>query len=276
MIDRSYYSSRQHYQYLLDENKWVEVNDFSDELETSNGKLTAIYEIENEIYLIGLYGISTLNSEVYKFPQDDYYEVKTSCRIGNNLLVVREYGEESFIAIDFKLLDTESKQVSDILVETDRTNFTAVEFLNHLWIISQKGILVYDPVNKIQYLSPVEMVQARRDSKVIVYKNKLFVFGGRSNDALKTFNSVEMYSTDTNKFVLMAPMKISRYSFGCCRVGNLVYVIGGYNKDDPTKKRRFLKSVEIYNLDTDTWSDGDDLPEAKDNLHACTVTNKLQ
>ena len=260
---------------MLDEKKWVEVNDFSDELKTSTGEITGIYEIDNISYLIGPYGISTLNNEVYKFPKDNYYEVKTSCRIGNNLLVVRGYFEEGDSILEFKLLDTKSKQVSDLLVETDRNSFAAVEFLNHLWIISGNGILVYDPVNKIQFLSPVEMVQARSDSKVIVYKNKLFVFGGRSNDPLKPLNSVEMYSPNTNKFVLMAPMKIARYRFGCCRVGNLVYVIGGFSNDGPTENGMFLKSVEVYNLDTDTWSDGVDLPETLIYLHACAVSNKF-
>ena len=265
---------------MLDKKKWDEINDISDKLNTLKGEITGIYEIKNEFYLVGPYGISTSNNEEYKFPfnRDYHYEVITSCRIGNNLLVVREYSEESFFALDFKLLDTKSKQVSDLIVETNRTDFAAVEFLNHLWIISGDGILVYDPVNKIQFLSPVEMVQARSHSKVIVYKNKLFVFGGyikkpqikygRSNT--KYLNSVEMYSPDTNKFVLMAPMKIARYSFGCCRVGNLVYVIGGTNEEYTT-----LKSVEVYDLDTDTWSDGVDIPENLNNLHACSVTSKL-
>ena len=32
----------------------------------------------------------------------------------------------------------------------------------------------------------------------------------------------------------------------------------------------------MYNLDTDTWTDGEDLPEALYNLHACAVRNKLE
>ena len=188
------------------------------------------------------------------------------------MLVVREYGEHGFEFLDFKLLDTKSKQISDLIVETNRSSFAAVEFLNHLWIVSGDGILVYDPVNKIQFLSPVEMVQARSDSRVIVYKNKLFVFGGCQfgEESYVPLNSVEMYSTDTNKFVLMAPMKFARYKFGCCRVGNLVYVIGGTTEGYTT-----LKSVEVYDLDTDTWTEGVDLPENLYNLHACAVTSKL-
>ena len=83
-------------------------------------------------------------------------------------------------------------------------------------------------------------------------------------------NYVEMFSPDTNKFVMMAPMKIARSSFGCCRVGNLVYVVGGWigGVND-------TKSVEIYNMDSNTWTDGVDFPVADHNLLACGVNNKL-
>ena len=79
------------------------------------------------------------------------------------------------------------------------------------------------------------------------------------------------YSTDANKFVLMAPMKIARYDFACCRVGNHVYVIGGW-----TTGSIALKSVETYNLDTDIWTDGDDSPKAPYDLHACALNNKFE
>ena len=110
------------------------------------------------------------------------------------------------------------------------------------------------------------MNEARSLHKVIAYKNKLFVFGGYDDGYL---NSVEMFSPETNKFVMLAPMKIARSDFACCRVGNLVYVIGGWIDDVD------VKSVEIYNLDSNTWADGVDLPVALFRLQACAVNNKL-
>ena len=64
----------------------------------------------------------------------------------------------------------------------------------------------------------------------------------------------------------MAPMKIARYDFACCRVGNHVYVIGGW-----TTLSIPLKSVEMYNLDTDTWTDGEGLLKALFDLYVCAV-----
>ena len=66
-------------------------------------------------------------------------------------------------------------------------------------------------------------------------------------------------------------MKIARSHFACCRVGNLVYVVGGWlgGVND-------TKSVEIYNMDSNTWSDGVDFPVATCDLQACAVNNKLE
>ena len=114
------------------------------------------------------------------------------------------------------------------------------------------------------------MIQARLGHRVIVYKNKLFVFAGYGKDEclLKT---VEMFSPEENKFVMMAPMKIARGCFGCCRVGNLVFVVGGWAGDDIS-----TRSLEIYNLDNNTWTDGVDFPKAGWYLNACAVNNKLE
>ena len=80
-----------------------------------------------------------------------------------------------------------------------------------------------------------------------------------------------MFSPVTNKFVMMAPMKIARCGFACCRVGNLVYIIGGV-----TNGSNITNSVEIYNLNTNTWKKGKQFPVADFELHACAVNNKLE
>ena len=245
------------YQYLLDEKKWVKINDFP----KSVGEICGIHEVNNVFYVVGKKGISTLNNEFYKFLSSKNYDWCTSCRVGNNILLIRtKYNA------DLKLFNTVDKQWSDVNIETNRLYFDAVHYLNKVWIVGgqerdNKGnfyklntIQIYDPVNKATSLSPIEMIQARCGHEVIVYNNKLFVFGG-SGDFYQ-LNSVEMYSPDTNKFITMAPMKISRSYFACCRVGNLVYCIGGFSSDG----FKHDNSVEIYNLDLNTWTDGENIP----------------
>ena len=116
------------------------------------------------------------------------------------------------------------------------------------------------------------MNEARSSHKVIVYNDKLFVFGGFGKDG--PLNSVEMFSPETKKFVMMAPMKVARYDFGCSKVGNLVYVIGGMGMIRYVPLR--TEPVEIYNMDNNTWTDGADFPVAAYDLQACAVNNKLE
>jgi len=259
--------NKKNYQYLLDEKKWAEINKFP----KSVGNICGIYEINNVIYVVDDQGISTLNNEFYKFPSKYYW--CTSCRVGNNILVGDMWNSE----VESKLFDPINKQWSGVSISAKIEEFCPVHYLNKVWIFggwerdyeALDTIQIYDPVNKTTSLSPVKMVQARTFHKVIVYNDKLFVFGG-ANRYDNSLNTVEVYSPDTNKFIMMAPMKIARCDFACCRVGNLVYIIGGVTNG------YFTNSVEVYNLDTNEWCVVENFPVAEYDLHACAVNNKLE
>ena len=267
------------YQYLLDDRKWVKINKFPQ----SVGDICDIYEINNRVYVVDTKGISTLDNEFYKLPSGREYSLCFSCLAGDDLLVFRECYEKPFC----KLLDTKNKKISDFSFQTimqqETKVFAVVYYLNQFWIIGGKEpnyydkdncpepvntIQIYDPILNTTSLSPLRMVQARSNHQVIVYKDKLFVFGGEEKP-LSPLNSVEMYCPKTNKFVMMAPMKHARSNFACCRAGNLVYVIGG--------SYDFPESMEIYNLDTNVWTDGVDSPgfDCHLYLYACAVNNYI-
>ena len=190
-----------------------------------------------------------------------------------------------------KLFDTTTKQWIYVNIKPTRQYFAVVYYMKTVWIIGGiecggqnyicnedgipgrlNSIIVYDPVTKTQTLSPIKMIHARMGHRVIVYKKKLFVFGGHGEDAVP-LNSVEMFSQETKKFVTMAPMKIARSNFACCRVGSLVFVVGGFVVG------RWMgvtdRSVEVYNLDNNTWTGGVDFPVPDFGLCACAVNNKL-
>ena len=233
-----------------------------------------MFETYNVFYVVDDKGISTLNNEVYKFPTNKEYYRCATCRVGNNILVIGSYGNSYAESSIFNAIN---KQWSVANIKIKRELFAVVHYLNKVWIIGGKKhdrnrkrlntVKVYDPVRKNQILSPIKLNEARSDHKAIVYKNKLFVFGGYGKD--RFLNSVEMFSPENQKFVMVAPMKIARSNFACCRVGNLVYVIGGWTGYSKTT------SVEIYNLDNNTWTDGVDFPGAGHGLYACAVNDKL-
>ena len=71
----------------------------------------------------------------------------------------------------------------------------------------------------------------------------------------------------------MAPTNIARTDFACCKVGNLVYVICGWVSNG--SDRHITKSLEVYNLDGNTWTDEGDFPGIGHGLYACAVKDKL-
>ena len=275
---------------MLDETRWVKLNKFPKTV----GWIGGILGINSIYYIVAKNGISTINNEVYKFPSNKEYRYCETCRFGNNILVVcKTYGDDDG---ESKLFNSINNQWSDANIKINRKQFTLVYYLNKVWIIggyeddgnwkTLKTVEVYDPVAKSHVYAPIKMNEERSSHKVIVYKNKLFVFGGIGKDGF--LNSVEMFSPENQKFVMMAPMKIARSSFACCRVGNLVYVIGGWTKAkvDRTKSVEIYvigegivgdktKSVEVFNLDDNTWTDGVDFPYAENGLHVCAVNDKL-
>ena len=233
-----------------------------------------MFEINNVFYIVGRKGISTLNNEFYKFPSNKEYNWCYTCRVGNNILVYYDDHVEN------SLFNPINKQWSDANIKINRMSFPVVYYLNKIWIIGGQQrdddgkwktfntAEIYDSVAKNQILAPIKTIQPRSRHRVIVYKNKLFLFGGCENDAY--LNSVEMFSPGTNKFVMMEPMKIARCDFACCRVGNLVYIVGGWICGG-----EHTTSVEVYNLDTNAWTDGVDIPVAGHIICGCAVKDKL-
>ena len=224
---------------MLDEKRWVKLNKFAE----SVGRINNIFEIKNTCYVVGSKEITTLNNEFYKLPSNkEYYWSITPCLVENSILVVSK-GNHYDDDVAHSLFNPINTQWSDANIKIKRKQFTLGYYLKKVWIIGEyeddgdwktlNTVEVYDPVVKSHVYAPIKMNEERSSHKVIVYKNKLFVFGGIGKDGF--LNSVEMFSPENQKFVMMAPMKIARSSFACCRVANLVHVIGGWTQGSRTK-----------------------------------------
>ena len=256
-------------QFLLENKTWNTLD-----ITNVNSDVVGVIEINSICYVICRKGITKLPSTQYfcKFPSG--MDISKACQFKDQVLLFDKFKNNI-------LFNPINRKLSDTNIRTKIVHFDAAEFLNKVWIVGGWGsddagdyktfntIQVYDPVSKVMSFSPIKLVQARCGHKAIVYNEKLFVFGGygRSSGHL---NTVEMYSPDTKKFIIMAPMKIARKHFACCRVGNLVYIISG-----SVDRWNNTTSVEIYNLDKDTWTDGENFPFSEYGLPACTISKKL-
>ena len=264
------------HQYSISDKKWNRVKNFPDQL----GWVYGAHEIADVFYIVQDNGIQNSNDELQKY---DPTKKLTFCwsqsyTLGKKILV---FTDDTSKSGTIKVFDTQTKRIIDKRIDLKIKCFDAVECLNRLWIVGgqETDDTVYNLVNKLKVYDPasqtasvinIKMLQARKDHKVVSYKEKLFVFGGSDVDG-KNLCSVELFSLETKRFVDLAPMRVARSDFACCKAGSNVYVIGGMTDDGPTD------TIEVYNLDTDTWEWGTKLPEEVNQpVHACALRNKLE
>lgn len=86
---------------------------------------------------------------------------------------------------------------------------------------------------------------------MIKNENEVYIFGGETITGRTGANYVY---TDEH-FQKIAPMILGRYNHGCVLFGKDIYIIGG-----SIGPGRHLRSVEIYNIDQNSWRNGPQLP----------------
>ena len=273
------------YQYLLEDNKWTFLKNIK--IGNQRGNICGIFQINNICYVFDGEAYEKLpdDGKYYTFSKNSKFYRAEACQIENEILLIGQHEIDGYSTKDrkSKTIDVVEGTTQNKRITTKRGGYALVEYQGCIWITGgfliqndsgngnfRKDIEVYDRDSNTSKIFPKSMIEFRYFHSVIVYKSKLFVFGGRSRNR-SYLNTVEMYSPFENKFVMKAPMKIARSSFGCCRIRNLVYITGGCTG----KKFIPTKSVEIYNLDNDTWSDGADLPVPLGGNYGCVVNKKL-
>jgi len=104
------------------------------------------------------------------------------------------------------------------------------------------------------------MSTARSDPTATgLVSGKVLVVGGNNGTAGQ--NSTELFDPTTNTFAVAKPLTTARWDHTAVRTGSgaseKVYVAGGVTKSGTTNV--VLKSVEIYDVTTNTWSAGPDM-----------------
>ena len=101
---------------------------------------------------------------------------------------------------------------------------------------------VYDPIdNSWNSIAPLQGI-LRRSLGVAALGGKLYAVGGQypGGSGSGVLNLAEVYDPIDNSWNYIAPMDISRSSFGAAALGGKLYAVGGY--DDST----YLNSAEVY------------------------------
>ncbi len=98
------------------------------------------------------------------------------------------------------------------------------------------------------------LTTARSHCPVAAYDGKIYVFGGGGPE-FSSLRSVAVYDTKNDTWETGRDMPSLRSGAVALTVGDRIYVIGGgFRQEDGIF--RFLKDVEIYHPETDTWETG--------------------
>ncbi|GBG72867.1 hypothetical protein CBR_g12586 [Chara braunii] len=89
------------------------------------------------------------------------------------------------------------------------------------------------------------------DFGTVAYNDLIYIVGGVSGNGT-VFNTLWLFDPLLHNLTELKPMSKPRYRFGIALVGSKIYVAGG-KLSDPTPP---LNSLSIYDIPTNTWSEG--------------------
>lgn len=166
---------------------------------------------------------------------------------------------------------------------TPRHSFATAVIDNKIYCIGGEAaggdwldtIEVYDTgSNSWSTKSP--MPTKRRGLSSGVIDNKIIAIGGfTGNYPYENTGIVEIYDPNTNSWDLKSSMPTPREYFGLAVINNSIYTIGGDQNSPTGVNYQVVNKVEIYDYDTDTWSQGTPLPTPRTQLGVVELGGKI-
>jgi len=135
----------------------------------------------------------------------------------------------------------------------------------------------YVPATDI-WTKKANMLTPRAMFAASVVNGKIYAIGG-SSDNLFSLSTMEEYDPMMDRWTRKTDMLTPRTGFSTAVVNGKIYAIGGtvfLGKNVPLKNNwKPLKTVEIYEPATDTWTKGADMPTARWALSTNVVGGKI-
>lgn len=102
----------------------------------------------------------------------------------------------------------------------------------------------------------------------VSHKGLVYVIGGKAQNK-KCLRRVCVYDPTKFEWRDLAPMKTARSLFGCSVHNDKIYVVTGVTDDGLTS------SVEIYDITSNKWSEGEKFPQERSSLSLITLGGAL-
>ena len=134
-------------------------------------------------------------------------------------------------------------------------------------------LLEYDPANDT-WLSKGVIPFSRMLLSACAVDGKIYAIGGLAEALSPAMSTVKEYNPATNVWMNKKNMSTRRLAFGACVVDGKIYAMGGM-----TSGSNFWSdvhcSVEVYDPQTDTWSNKSDMPTARVWFTTSVVEGKI-
>jgi N-acetylneuraminic acid mutarotase len=135
----------------------------------------------------------------------------------------------------------------------------------------------YDPATDT-WTTKSEMPTARQGLSTNVVNGKIYAIGGgvsnsESYGSVETYSTVEEYDPATDTWTTKSEMPTSRGFHSANVVDGKIYIIGGSQASAPI--RNVVKTVEVYDPATDTWTQKGDMPRGIGAGYSSVVDGKI-
>ena len=120
----------------------------------------------------------------------------------------------------------------------------------------------------------------RLDGAAAAVGGKIYLIGGFDHETHiggrgPALSTVDVYDTRTHTWHAAAEIPIPRIASQTAVFSNEIYVFGGYDYKGPWGVKRYHKTVEVYDTQTDTWVKKRDMPTRRMPFATAVVDGKI-
>lgn len=184
------------------------------------------------------------------------------------------FDDEESVRKDFYLYDNDhNKWISKSPMLFQKSNFTLACIDNKIYSFGgltlnqhpTEIVECYD-ITKNQWNYVGMMPTTLVDLTSVVFRGEIYILGGRTG--VGAHNVVMKFDPRKNEWSSLAGMPTPRFNFGACIVDNEILIAGGqiYSHFSHAINRDALRSCEIYNVKSNQWRQGPELPDEMFNV----------
>ena len=136
-------------------------------------------------------------------------------------------------------------------------------------------MLVYDKSANVW--DSIPLPNPRADHTSCVVDSSLYLIGGVEliGGQWMTVPDVDIFNTSTGQWISGTSMPTHRTTLDCVLINGKIYVIGGLQIIGGVIDYNGLKTLEVYDLSTETWSTLPDMPTKRWGLSAVAFDGKI-